>query len=292
MSLSTIANKLLKFAPGLNLDLVKSIIQSSYEELCGRDWSQLKLQRQITTVAPYSTGTVAVATDGTVTGSSTVFNSAMVGRFMRVYYDDSLFEIESVTSQTELKLKDWTGEVVDADTSYSILKTIYPVNSDFGLIFDVIYQTALTKKSQSYFNRIDPGRTSTGDAPIFWAYAGKNDADAILIEIYPPVTSAVPLRVYGKMKAVTLEDDDTPKLPEALVAAHALIECYAFKARQQPKQGWEERQTSQEGQFASLLIQYEDEDFQLDSHPGRVRDTSSEPLIPSDDNFSLSHDVD
>jgi len=291
MSLSMIANDILKYAPGLNLDLVKSIIQTSYEELCSRDWSQLKLQRQIYTVGLYSTGTVKVDASGVVTGVGTAFTSSMVGRFMKVYYGDAFFEISSFINPLEVTLKDWPGGVVAAGTSYSIFKSLYSVDPSFGIIFNVIYQISLGKKSQSYFNNIDPARTSTGSSPIFWAYAGKAVDGAIQIELYPPVTQVVPVRIYGKIRAVTLADSDSPKLPEPLIQAAALIDCFEMKNRQQPNQGWDKQVAKQAARFSVLLAQYEDEDFQLDSHRDRVKDVSDEPLIPSDDNFALSHDV-
>ena len=291
MSLATIANDILKSAPGLNLDLVKSIIQTSYEELCSRDWSRLKLTRQIYTVGLYTTGTVAVNAVGVVTGVGTAFTSGMVGRFMKVYYGDAFFEIESFTNPLQITLKDWAGEVVAAGTSFTIFKTIYTVDPSFGIIFDVIYQVPLTKKSQSYFNKIDPARTSTASSPIFWAYAGQAVDGAIQIEIFPPVTQVIPLRVYGKMKAVTLEDGDIPKLPENLIQAAALVDCFEMKDQQQPKSGWDKRRARQEALFTGLLQQYEDEDYQLDSHYDKVKDASEDPIIPSDDNFACSHDV-
>lgn len=364
MSLATMANEILKFAPGLNLDIIKSIIQSSYVELCSRDWIRLKLNRQITTVIPYSTGKVVIAPTGVVMGVGTTFASTMVGRFMRIEYADSLFEIDTYTSATQILLKDWTGAAIPATPvivsssvanptlittltahgfttgnsiainghtgstpaldgihtvtvvspttftvpvnvtvggtggvaslgqTYSILKTIYPVDVTFGIIFDIIYQTSLLKKSQSYFNKIDPARISSSSTPLYWAYAGEASTGALQVEIYPPPTSVVPLRVYGKMRAATLGDSDLPKLPEPLLEAYALIDCYELKDLQLPGQGWDKRKDRQEMRFGGLLQQYEDEDFQLDSHRDRVKDVSGDPIIPSDDNFSLSHDVD
>lgn len=291
MSLSTITNDILKYAPGLNSDLVKSIIQSKYEELCSRDWSQLKLTRAIFTVPPYSTGTVAVNAIGEVTGAGTAFTSGMIGRFMKVYYGDGFFEIASFTDPLHITLKDWPGAVVAAGTLYSIFKTIYKVDGSFGIVFNLIYQVNLIKKSQSYFNKIDPARTSSGSSPIFWAYAGTADDGSIQVELYPPASEVVPVRVQGKRKAATLGDSDIPKLPEPLIRAYALIDCFGAKEQQQPNQGWDKQRTRQETFFAALLQQYEDEDFQFDSYHDRVKDMSEDPIIPSDDNFALSHDI-
>ena len=293
MSLATMSNNILRFCPGLNLDLVKSTIQDSYRQLCTRDWNRLKLQRQIYTIAPYSTGTVAVSTAGVVTPAVGVFSSAMVGRFMKVYYADSFFEIETYTAiGGTLTLKDWPGVAVAGGTAYSIFKTIYTVDSSFKLVWDVVHQISLKKKSQSYFNKIDPGRTSTSSSPTAWALAGLSSTGVVQIEIYPIPSTVVPLRVYGKVGFSTLGDTDLAKLPEDLIEAQALLSCYRLKDLKEPGQGWEEKIKLQAEFYGTMLSDYEEEDYQLGEHSDRVKDTMGEVGYPTDDNFSLSHDMD
>ena len=291
MSLSTMANNILRFSPGLNLDIIKSVLQDSYRQLCLKDWNRLKLTRQIYTVAPYSTGTVAVAADGIVTGVSTVFTVGMVGRQMKVYYSDSFFEIQSFSSATSITLKDWPGTVVAAGTTFSIFKVIYPVDPTFKLVWDVVYQIPLKKKSQSYFNKIDPGRASTGSSPTSWALAEMSLTGAVQIEIYPIPTDVITLRVYGKMGGLALADGDTAKLPEDLIESLTLIDCYRLKNLKEPGQGWDEAESKQVQRYAVALADFEEEDFQLGEHNERVKDMMEELAFPSDDNFNLSHDT-
>lgn len=297
MTLATMSNNILRYCPGLQSELVKSVIQDSYRQLCSMDWSRLKLQKQITTSAPYVTGTVAVSSGGTVTlsGLGAAFTAGMVGSFMRVHYSDAFFQIATVTPPSTLTLTNWTGVVVAAGTSYTIFTTLYSVDSLFGIIFELEYQVQLGKKSQSYFNRIDPARTGTGDSPIYWAYAGTTPAGVIQVELYPVPSSVVPVRVYGKIKAATLADADYPYLPEDLVEARSLIDCYRMKEVQQPKMGWDQRAVAQlspenPASYPALLQMYLDEDRQLDSHITKVRDRMEDSEGPIDDNFSLSHD--
>ncbi len=291
MTLATMTNNVLRFVPGLNPDLIKSTLQDSYRQLCSKEWSRLKLQRQIYTAAIYSTGTVAVAITGIVTGVGTAFTAAMVGRFMKVEYTDSFFEILSYSSPTSITLKDWTGEVVAVGHTYSIFKTIYSVDTTFGIVYEVAYQISLKKKSQRYFNQVDPSRSGTGSTPIYWAYAGTTTAGVIQIEIYPIPTSIIPLRVYGKIRASTLGDSDIPYLQEDLIESHALINCYELKDIQQPKMGWGQKATKQSQIYTDILDRYEAEDFELDAHHTKVRDTMGEGSYPIDDTFATNHDV-
>jgi hypothetical protein len=290
MTLATMSNNLLRFVPGLSPDLIKSTLQDSYKQLTSRDWARLKLQRQIYTTATYSTGTVSVDTTGVVTGVGTTFTSAMVGRFMRIEYTDSLFEIDSYASGISVTLKDWTGVAVAAGHSYTILKVIYPVDTLFGVVYEVEYQTSLRKKSQRYFNQIDPSRTTTG-TPTYWAYAGMTSAGVIQIEIYPVPTTVIPLRIYGKRRASTLGDSDTPWVQEDLIETHALINCYELKDLQNPKEGWGQKAVKQVQLYTELLERYETEDYQLDAHSDKVKDRMGGGDFPLDDNFAVSHDV-
>ena len=285
------SNNILRFCPGLNLDLIKSTIQDSYRQLCSKDWNRLKLTRQTYTTAIYSTGTVSIAADGTVTGSGTTFTSAMVGRHMSVYYDDAFFEIQTYLSPTSIILKDWAGEVVSGE-AYTIFKIIYTIDPSFKLVWNVIHQIPLKKKSQSYFNSVDPGRTSTSSSPTAWALAGLSPTGAVQIEIYPVPTDVVPLRVYGKMGFSTLADGDSPRLPEDLIEAYSLITCYRLKDLKEPGQGWAEKIVIQNELYGSLLADLNEEDYQLGEHSDRVKDTMGEVGYPTDDNFALSHDVD
>jgi hypothetical protein len=227
-----------------------------------------------------------------VTGIGTAFTTLMVGRFMKVYYADSFFEIESFTDATTIKLKGWSGEVVAAGQAFSIFKSIYTVDPAYKLVWEVIYQITLKKKSQFYFNKIDPARTSTASSPVGWALAGIASSGAIQIEIYPPVTAVIPLRIYGKVGGVALADADTPRLPEDLIGDHALLTCYRLKDLKEPGQGWAEKIALQAEVYKESLSDFEEEDFQLDFHPDRVKDVMGEVGYPTDDNFALSHDVD
>jgi len=284
-------NNILRFTPGLNPELVKSVIQDSYRQLCSRDWSRLRLIRNLTTVAPHSAGTVAVNSVGVVTGTGTNFTPEMVGSFMRVHHQDAFFEVASYASPTSITLSNWSGVVVPPLTKYSIFKTIYTVDSLFGSVFSVTYQIALRKRSQSLFNQLDPTRLATSPSPTAWAYAGVSSTGAIRIELYPVPSSVVSLRVQGKIKASVLEDDDVPLLPEDLVESLALLDCYKLKDLQQPKQGWDRRAHEHTISYATLLEMYEDEDREADAHISKVKDMMSQGEYPIDDNFAVSHDV-
>ena len=292
MTLSTMTNNLNRYVPGINPDLLQSYIQDSYRILCAIEWNALKVTKSIYTTAPYSTGTVSIDAAGTVTGVATVWTAAMVGMYMRVHYGNSLFTIATVTPPTTLTLSDWTGDVVAAGETYSILRTIYAIPSDYKLVWDVTYQTALTKKSQTYFNEIDPDRSSSGQ-PLWWSYAGQSSTGTLQIELYPVPDAVYPIKLYGKKKVSALALTDSPILPEDLVEAHALTQLYRLKIQQQPQAGWEALlQQHIELVYNPIFTAFKEEDAEYDAHEDHVKDRFGQPDYPPSDTFRSSHDVD
>jgi hypothetical protein len=291
MSLSTMRNNILKFCPGLSPDLINSTLQDSYRQLCLLDWNRLNITRQISTVAPYSTGHITITSGGIVTGSGVTFTSAFVGRQLRCYYSDSFFEILSVPSSSTLTLRGWPGDTLSTPQLYTIFSNIYSVDTSMKVLFDVAYQTSLDKKSQDFFNRRDPERSTTG-SPVWWAYAGFNPLGYPLIEVYPVPDQVYPLRIYGKVSASTLANTDTPYLSEDLIEAHALISCFRIKQTMEPKSGWEQRLVVHAEVYKTLFESARDEDFQLGSHRTKVKDYMDNlDLYPASDSFWTQHDV-
>jgi hypothetical protein len=289
MTLATMTNNVMRFAPGLGPDFIKSNLQDSYRLLMSRDWNRLNIIRQLTTTAGYCVGTVSVNTGGTVTGVGTTFATGMVGRFFQI--GNSFYQIATVTPTTSLTLTDYSGEVFPAGTHYNIFKSIYSVDATLGSIYKLVHQIQLTKKSQSFFNEIDPARTGTGSTPYYWAYAGVTSAGVLQVELYPTPSSAYTVRIYGKLKYTTLADSDVPFLPEDLLETDCLVDCYKHLDIREPQRGWDKKMAVAEASYKESLSIFEEEDYQLGDPPGRVRDVMGDPIAPYDDNFALSHDI-
>ncbi len=291
MSLATMRNNILRFCP-LHPDVISSTIQDSYRQLGMLEWNRLNVTRTIHTFAPYSTGTVTITSAGVVTGIAATFTAAMVGREMRVgLYQDSFFEIAMVTPPSTLTLLDWTGATISVACAFTIFPLIYSVNVSMKVIFEVAYQTSLTKKSQDFFNRRDPQRSSTG-SPTWWAYAGYNVGGYSLIEVYPVADQVYPLRVYGKVNTSVLGDSDTPLLSEDLIENHALLACYRIKNAMEPKAGWNTRMADQQTTYDAVFAAAQDEDYVMEMHRERVKDyMDNVDQYPASDTFWASHDI-
>ena len=291
MSLSTMANRILRYCPGIHPDVVKSTINDGYAQLSLMEWNRLNVTRSIYTYPPYSAGKVTIAGDGTVTGVGTAFTSLMVGSQLRAYYSDSFFAITKVDSPTALLVDGWPGLVVGTPIAYYIFTITYPTPIPMKVIFDVTYQTALEKKNQAFFNRRDPERSTTG-SPTWWAYAGWKEGGYPLIEIYPVPDQVYPLRLYGKAGGNVLGDSDTPLLDEQLIENLSLLSCYRVKNGMDPKGGWDAKLKEQITFYSELLATARDEDYQLGSHREKVKDyMDTHDEYPSSDSFWASHDI-
>lgn len=293
MTLALMRNNLLRFCPGLNPDIVSSTLQDSYRQLGMMEWKRFNLTRSITTVAPYSVGHVTVSSAGVVAAvGGASFTAAMVGREMRVgAYQDSFFDIVSVIPTSSLTLRNWTGDTLSSNQAYTIFGLTYSVDTAMRIPFEVAYQTALDKKSQDFFNRRDPNRSTTG-SPTWWAYAGFNPLGYPLIEVYPVADQVYPLRIYGKASPVALGDSDTPYLSEDLLEAHALLSCFRIKQSMEPKAGWEARVALQTEFYKGILASAQDEDYRLGAHRDKVKDfMDNSEMSPASNSFWAQHDV-
>lgn len=291
MSLSTMKNRILRFVPGLNPSVLESIIQDSYRQLTMMEWRKLNVIRTFTTVGFYTTGTVTVDSAGVVTPSGgATFDATFVGRHMRIFYDDSFFEVASYQAGPgTITLRDWPGRAISSPSAYSIWKIIYSISSDFKLIFSVNYNVELPKKSQWWFNQRDPSRETSGE-PYYWAYAGQDSSGNIQIEIYPVPDGVYPIRVYGKRKITDLSLSDSPILDEDLIENHALIQCYRVKSSLEPKQGWDQRLSEQTTIYTAILTAAQEEDYLLYAHEDKVKDRMGEREGPVSDTYWAAHD--
>lgn len=152
------------------------IIQQAFRDVNeGQRWSYRRRETAIQTVAPYSTGTVTVTSgSATLTGSGTVWTSAMVGRAIRVAGDPAYLFVTAVGSATSLTLGDpqansitWPGASGSLQ-SYSIFQHQYALPTDVDLVLLPNRNWPITEKWRDFFDRIDPARNSTGD-PIYYA---------------------------------------------------------------------------------------------------------------------------
>ncbi len=290
MTASGIVNNINMFCPGLQADMVYSILNESYAQLCRMEWNALKVTRTLTTQAPYGMGNIDIDALGNITGYGTTFAAWMQGCWLRTVDSNTFFRILTYTSPTVLVLEDWLG-IAYTTQAYTITKSVYSFAEPFT-VFDVTYNVNLAKKSQSYFNSIDPSRQVTGQ-PLFWADAGVDPTTLYpMIELFPQPDTYYPLKLYGKLSASILITSSIPILPPELLESHALRQCYRLKDRLDPGKGWDAKAKDELNHYNEIFTICRQEDYERASTPDRVKDIYDVPLFPLDDTFRAAHDVD
>lgn len=178
-------------------------INDAYIDLCNTfrlDSSRRTSYLQIT--APYTTGTVAVAAQGTaVTGTLTAFVAGMVGQ--KIVLNGQVYEIYSVTDATHLTLsRPYEGTTaITADATYVHYDTYtLPWGCDYTRILTATNpgnEQNLRRLTKEKFDIYFPNPTSTGD-PVFLIPAGywedrypKTEGGTVILAATSSATSAV-----------------------------------------------------------------------------------------------------
>jgi hypothetical protein len=115
------------------LDPYGLLNEVSMDILSRIDYHPLWKTAILRTVAPYTTGTVAITVAGTtVTGTDTVWTDAMAGRKFKCTDDTAYYRIDSVTDGTHLELETAYAESANAVAeTYEIYQDEYSLASDF-----------------------------------------------------------------------------------------------------------------------------------------------------------------
>lgn len=154
--------------PGVDVDILQSYINERYRRIARRiPWQSMKIQDVISTVAEYTTGTVAVTLGSdAITGTDTVWTSAMSGRSIRFGNDDAYYEFTYASGTTGTLDRNYEG-TSDIDATYSIWKNVFALASDCRALLSIRSMGGgrdLDQISMEELDEIDPRRTLTGNA--------------------------------------------------------------------------------------------------------------------------------
>lgn len=288
-SIRTSVKKLLADHSFIDDSDINDIITVEHQEVLESfSWSQRKADTLINTVATYSTGTVS-GTSGatTLTGSSTVWTSTMVNRFIR-FGGTYFFKISSVDSATSLTLEDELADDVAASTSYTLFQHIYTLPSDFGRATNLTCDVRLTELPRSEIDRLDPYRSSTATRPDFYSIRGPNSSNVFEIEFWPVPSAANTIRVEYLKTNTLSSDTDSPLYPsEILVWKVAEAGAYFLHARSGDA-AWLALADRYHARYLEVLDRAKEADIGRWSANAYIKDGSA--LGNLGDDHALSHD--
>ena len=161
-------------------DLIKDSIIMGLDRATAQDLPYLMSEGFITTVAPYETGTVDVTNNSaTVTGNSTVWTSAMVGRKIRVAGENAYYRIKAVGGVTSITLEvpyQGTTKTLGLGTNptYSIYKDEYKLPADcdtYKVLRQIENARSMISVEATAFDIAEPAPQATG-SPAFEVLIG------------------------------------------------------------------------------------------------------------------------
>ena len=186
-----------------------AFIQTAFSQVFeAHEWLARKVDGLVAIVADYTTGTVTtVVGSATITGASTVWTSAMTGRWIRIGSINELFKFTYVsgTSGTIESPTGGTGwqAAVQSAVTYVLFQHVYTLATDVDQVLLQPREYALGPTTREYIDRLDPVRVSTGQ-PYCWAPRELASTGAYQIEFWPRPNAAGVVRVAYLKKAPTL----------------------------------------------------------------------------------------
>lgn len=201
-------------AAGIDSDLLDAIINQRYfEYLRSFPWARLRASSTITTVAEYTTGTIAVSEGGTtLTGTDTVWTSAMTGRRIRIANrnEDYTFTYVSATSATIAGAYEGDDET---EATYVISKRHFTLPSDCGNLESITVPETNDELDQinvEELDQIDPARGTYGDPTTYTLYVDDSSTPPVSqVELWPtPQTArALPIRYIKQVSRLSAASD-------------------------------------------------------------------------------------
>ena len=197
-------------------DVVEQSLNDILQEICqAYNFTWLYGDSSFITVAVYEAGTVT-ATEGstTITGSSTIFTSGMVGR--KFVCENATYDISAFVSTTEITLSTNYAGAGGSGLSYTIYQDEYSLASDCEDVLSMRQENhpyRLKKVGIEVMDSYYPQRSSFG-YPVAYSIVGYDSSDYMVVALYP--NPNVARNVYYRYKKRVTEmsaDSDTPIIP-------------------------------------------------------------------------------
>lgn len=158
-----------------------------------RKWSFLQETTDITTIAPYSTGSVSVSNAGTgVVGSGTTFPANSVGQFIEIAGERHWYEVTVRTDATNLTIRlPYLGTA--SGSTYRIVYAFYDLPVNFGWLNSLEDVTGDRPLDELTFNDnhwLHAARAGTGDPEAYALMTKRNDPNVKRLFFYPAPQSA------------------------------------------------------------------------------------------------------
>jgi hypothetical protein len=282
--------------PGLPRPIVKQCINDAYQDLYRKwQWAAFEQSFTLPLSSEYTTGHVGISIGSrVVTGVSTVWTSAMVGRNIRLNGEDEYYKVGSIASTTSLLLdRNYVGDGSTNLTAkdYSIFQNVYTLNSQVREILNMSCSDRLTERPTEFFDRSDPTRTSFGE-PQYFSSLGRTSS-GVKVELWPVPDTTYVLRYRARVAPLSLSDnDDSLLLDDQLVEIMAWLRAFPKAVRLMKDPTLKEMYPIKKDLADELYNDAMIEDTRLHSTFPTAQDRTSGSSYYDSNEFRIDHDVD
>lgn len=249
--------QLQKGAPGIDLDLLDSYLNSRYEQVLEKaEWSGVKQHFTLLTQAAYQSATDTVtATVGSplIVGLGANFTSQLIGSRFYIPGDAVYYTVSAVADTLDLTLeRPYEGRGTDppgtvyAASPYVFMQHIYLLATDVGTVIsllDPVTGFPLLAMSKAELDASAGPRTLVNDPTSYAMYDDSSETTPPVlhqIELFPPPLYARGIPVEYKHVAAGFDGGSTSTAPFPWVSDTVLLEgCRAdiamYRAGQNPE---------------------------------------------------------
>lgn len=226
----------LNLGQATELSLCKAWLNDTMQDIHNRsDWYWAKDRAVVQTVIDKTAGTIAVAVGGTtITGTSTAFAAADVGKFIQTSDSDDWYKITSVdaSAQTLVIEAPYTGTTELTVGTYTIRKWFYSLPSTAEKPLNIRQARSprvITPVRFRDFDRNNPNSSTTGKGETYMLW-GVDSSGYIQFLIWPWADVVYNMECRFKKKFVALSGDtEEPSIPaqwQYVIMEGALIKGY------------------------------------------------------------------
>ena len=271
--------------------LIKRWLNQSQREIWSRyDWPWARDREIVQTNVDKTAGTVSVSSGGTtVTGASTAFAAADIGKFIQFSSANDWYKITAVASATSLAIeKGYIDTSALSGGTYTIRQFYYAVSSNAEKILlmkQVSSPTYIPVISFRDFDIRRPNPESTGKAvaAAIWGLDSSNNMQFTLFP-WPDEKYNIEIRIKKKVTDLSGDTDESlipAKWNESVMIDGALKRGLFYNRRDQNDRLFRSKERDFE---AGVIRMIEEAEFSSDYHPILERNESRVmpifPLLP------------
>lgn len=282
------------------LDIEECIKDGLHDVYAAHAWSFFRPVKPITTSAPYSTGTITVAS-GVVTLTTGTWPSWAAQGVLEL--DDEYYEVSSRDSDSQITLED-TSLTEATDSSYELSRMEYDLPTGFeAIVGDTLeYQPGqsdfyppVSRKHDEELMRLQQDDPYT-DRPIYFSLRTSEFDPTVgsrrVLALYPPADAAYVLKVPMKLRSTMI--DETNQYP---VGAESLSQLITEACLAAAERNFDDSQSIHTKRFQELLPMAITADMEMtspttlgaDAPEGETRDYYSRSVRMGD--LTLNGDI-